>query len=76
MALNLLTYMNQSWNVAKKLEILQKTWNIAKKLEILQKKFQQVRITRTKNGLDEALSDPNVITILLLGGESDHIIGH
>ena len=39
----------------KKLEILQKTWNIAKKLEILQKKFQQVRITRTKNGLDEAL---------------------
>ena len=55
MALNLLTYMNQSWNVAKKLEILQKTWNIAKKLEILQKKFQQVRITCTKNGLDEAL---------------------
>ena len=42
----------------KKLEILQKTWNIAKNLEILQKKFQQVRITRTKKGLDEALARP------------------
>ena len=39
-----------------KLEILQKKLEILqKKLEILQKKFQQVRITRTKNGLDEAL---------------------
>ena len=56
MALNLLTYMNQSWNVAKKnLKYCKKTWNIAKKLEILQKKIEKVRITRTKKGLDEAL---------------------
>ena len=40
--------------------MLQKILKYCNKLEILQKKFKQVRITRTKKGLDEALAQQNL----------------